>query len=93
MKGFRKSHFLHQALLYLLLLLFFRSFSNNRKPQNKLRKPNHRTMSGVGPISQDWEPVVLRKKAPTAAAKKDEKAVNAARRAGADIDTVKKCSF
>lgn len=50
-------------------------------------------MSGVGPLSQDWEPVVLRKKAPTAAAKKDEKAVNAARRAGADIDTVKKCSF
>lgn len=54
---------------------------------------NHRNMSGVGPLSQDWEPVVLRKKAPTAAAKKDEKAVNAARRAGADIDTVKKCSF
>lgn len=50
-------------------------------------------MSGVGPISQDWEPVVLRKKAPTAAAKKDEKAVNAARRAGADIETQKKCSF
>ncbi|KAB2629248.1 serine decarboxylase-like [Pyrus ussuriensis x Pyrus communis] len=35
-------------------------------------------MSG-GPISQDWEPVVIRKKAPNAAAKKDEKAVNAAR--------------
>lgn len=49
-------------------------------------------MSG-GPISQDWEPVVIRKKAPNAAAKKDEKAVNAARRAGADIDTVKKRSF
>ncbi|XP_057450886.1 multiprotein-bridging factor 1b isoform X2 [Lotus japonicus] len=47
-------------------------------------------MSGVGPLSQDWEPVVLRKKAPTAAAKKDEKAVNAARRSGADIETVKK---
>ena len=47
-------------------------------------------MSG-GPVSQDWEPVVLRKKAPTAAAKKDEKAVNAARRSGADIETVKKC--
>ncbi|KAK2380874.1 Multiprotein-bridging factor 1b [Trifolium repens] len=47
-------------------------------------------MSGAGPISQDWEPVVIRKKAPNAAAKKDEKAVNAARRAGADIDTVKK---
>jgi hypothetical protein len=50
-------------------------------------------MSGAGPISQDWEPVVIRKKAPNAAAKKDDKAVNAARRAGADIDTVKKCLF
>ncbi|XP_074586414.1 multiprotein-bridging factor 1b-like [Curcuma longa] len=47
-------------------------------------------MAGNGPISQDWEPVVLRKKAPTAAAKKDEKAVNAARRSGAEIETVKK---
>ena len=47
-------------------------------------------MSGVGPISQDWEPVVIRKKAPTAAARKDEKAVNAARRAGAEIETVRK---
>ncbi|KAK7342435.1 hypothetical protein VNO80_25387 [Phaseolus coccineus] len=47
-------------------------------------------MSGVGPVSQDWEPVVLRKKAPTAAAKKDEKAVNAARRSGAEIETQKK---
>ncbi|KAK6157320.1 hypothetical protein DH2020_011603 [Rehmannia glutinosa] len=41
-------------------------------------------------ISQDWEPVVIRKKAPTAAARKDEKAVNAARRAGAEIETVRK---
>ncbi|KAK9906210.1 hypothetical protein M0R45_002711 [Rubus argutus] len=49
-------------------------------------------MSGVGPISQDWEPVVIRKKAPNAAAKKDEKAVNAARRAGAEIETVKKAT-
>jgi Multiprotein bridging factor 1 len=47
-------------------------------------------MSGVGPITQDWEPVVIRKKAPNAAARKDEKAVNAARRAGADIEAVKK---
>ncbi|KAK4777405.1 hypothetical protein SAY87_017592 [Trapa incisa] len=47
-------------------------------------------MSRIGPISQDWEPVVIRKKAPNAAAKKDEKAVNAARRAGAEIETVKK---
>ncbi|RWW07180.1 hypothetical protein GW17_00029451 [Ensete ventricosum] len=48
-------------------------------------------MAGNGPISQDWEPVVIRKKAPTAAAKKDEKAVNAARRSGADIETTRKC--
>ncbi|KAF7141458.1 hypothetical protein RHSIM_Rhsim06G0208300 [Rhododendron simsii] len=47
--------------------------------------------TGIGPISQDWEPVVIRKKAPTAAARKDEKAVNAARRAGAEIETIKKC--
>ncbi|GLT48625.1 hypothetical protein SLA2020_222390 [Shorea laevis] len=47
-------------------------------------------MSGVGPITQDWEPVVIRKKAPNAAAKKDEKVVNAARRAGAEIETIKK---
>eukprot|EP00271_Cylindrocystis_brebissonii_P013007 TRINITY_DN32547_c0_g1_i1.p1 TRINITY_DN32547_c0_g1~~TRINITY_DN32547_c0_g1_i1.p1 ORF type:complete len:140 (+),score=32.09 TRINITY_DN32547_c0_g1_i1:354-773(+) len=43
-------------------------------------------------ISQDWEPVVIRKKAPTAAAKKDDKAVNEARRTGAAIETVKKFS-
>lgn len=48
-------------------------------------------MAGIGPISQDWEPVVIRKKTPNAAAKKDEKAVNAARRSGAEIETVKKC--
>ena len=46
-------------------------------------------MSG-GPIAQDWEPVVIRKKAPTTAARKDEKAVNAAHRAGAEIETVRK---
>ncbi|KAH6780879.1 multiprotein bridging factor 1B [Perilla frutescens var. hirtella] len=44
-------------------------------------------MSG---ITQDWENVVIRKKAPTSAARKDEKAVNAARRSGAEIETVKK---
>ncbi|KAK1662916.1 hypothetical protein QYE76_051075 [Lolium multiflorum] len=47
-------------------------------------------MSRSGPVTQDWEPVVVRKKLPNAAAKKDEKAVNAARRAGADIDISKK---
>ncbi|KAG5569127.1 hypothetical protein H5410_058893 [Solanum commersonii] len=44
-------------------------------------------------LSQDWEPVVIRKKAPTAAARKDEKAVNAARRAGAEIETVRKVMY
>lgn len=44
-------------------------------------------------ITQDWEDVVIRKKAPTAAARKDEKAVNAARRAGAEIETVRKCAY
>ncbi|KDO46995.1 hypothetical protein CISIN_1g031871mg [Citrus sinensis] len=47
-------------------------------------------MAGIGPITQDWEPVVIKKKAPNAATKKDEKVVNAARRAGADIETVRK---
>ncbi|CAK9134143.1 unnamed protein product [Ilex paraguariensis] len=42
-----------------------------------------------GSITQDWEPVVIRKKAPTTAARKDEKAVNAARRSGAEIETAK----
>jgi putative transcription factor len=41
-------------------------------------------------LRQDWEPVVVRKKAPTSGAKKDEKAVNAARRAGGPIETIKK---
>ncbi|KAF6153199.1 hypothetical protein GIB67_016678 [Kingdonia uniflora] len=49
-------------------------------------------MAGVGPLTQDWEPVVIRKKAPNSAAKKDEKAVNAARRSGAEIETVKKAT-
>ncbi|XP_028761784.1 multiprotein-bridging factor 1b-like [Neltuma alba] len=41
---------------------------------------------------QVQEPMLIRKKAPTAAAKKDEKAVNAARRAGAEVETFKKYS-
>ncbi|XP_051135560.1 multiprotein-bridging factor 1b-like [Andrographis paniculata] len=44
----------------------------------------------AGMIAQDWEPVVLRRRQPTAAARKDEKAVNAARRSGAEIETIKK---
>ncbi|CAA0808717.1 Multiprotein-bridging factor 1a [Striga hermonthica] len=46
----------------------------------------------AGMIAQDWEPVVIRKKPPTAAARKDEKAVNAARRAGAEIETIRKAN-
>ncbi|KAE8653832.1 Multiprotein-bridging factor 1a [Hibiscus syriacus] len=30
-------------------------------------------MAGTGPLTQDWEPIVIRKKAPSAALKKDEK--------------------
>ncbi|CAG7865915.1 unnamed protein product [Brassica rapa] len=47
-------------------------------------------MAGVGPMTQDWEPVVIRKRAPNAAAKPDEKTVNAAWRSGADIESVRK---
>ncbi|XP_013655448.2 multiprotein-bridging factor 1b [Brassica napus] len=47
-------------------------------------------MAGVGPMTHDWEPVVIRKKTPNAAAKRDEKTVNAARRSGAEIESVRK---
>lgn len=39
---------------------------------------------------QDWEPVVIRKKAPTTKTTQSESAVNAARRMGAQVETVKK---
>eukprot|EP00216_Chloropicon_sp_CCMP2111_P006026 CAMPEP_0198236220 /NCGR_PEP_ID=MMETSP1446-20131203/2121_1 /TAXON_ID=1461542 ORGANISM="Unidentified sp, Strain CCMP2111" /NCGR_SAMPLE_ID=MMETSP1446 /ASSEMBLY_ACC=CAM_ASM_001112 /LENGTH=137 /DNA_ID=CAMNT_0043917863 /DNA_START=283 /DNA_END=696 /DNA_ORIENTATION=- len=39
---------------------------------------------------QDWEPVVFRKKKPTATQSKDAKNVNAALRSGAQVDTVHK---
>lgn len=51
-------------------------------PLNSLKNRNIST--------QDWDPVVLRKKAPTAKDLSTEAAVNAARRQGAQIDTVKK---
>ena len=41
-------------------------------------------------ITHDWEPIVIWKKAPTAVALKDEKVVNAARHAGAEIEIIKK---
>ncbi|PSC68031.1 multi -bridging factor 1b [Micractinium conductrix] len=40
--------------------------------------------------SQDWDQVVIRKKAPNSAAAKNPAAVNAAIRAGAEVETVKK---
>jgi len=39
---------------------------------------------------QDWDTVVIRKKAPSGSAAKDKDAINAARRSGAEIDAVKK---
>jgi hypothetical protein len=46
-----------------------------------------RAMAGIGPIRRDWEPVVVRKKAPNTAAKNDEKAVNATVGAESSPDT------
>jgi hypothetical protein len=60
--------------------------------ENEQRRKEE-AMAGIGPVSQDWEPVVVRKKAPNASAKKDEKAVNEARRAGGPIETIKKCKM
>jgi putative transcription factor len=41
---------------------------------------------------QDWNPVVIRKKAPTAASSQTEAAINAARRSGTGVVTEKKYS-
>jgi hypothetical protein len=58
----------------------------------KRREEKRGGMAGMGgPVSQDWDPVVVRKKVPNAATKKDEKAVNEARRSGGPIETIKKC--
>ncbi|EFJ36890.1 hypothetical protein SELMODRAFT_140650 [Selaginella moellendorffii] len=43
-----------------------------------------------GHIAQDWEPVVIRKKGVAAGQRRDEKAVNEARRSGGPIETIKK---
>ena len=50
-------------------------------------------LNDMADLRQDWEPVVVRKKAPTSGAKKDEKAVNAARRSGAEVETIRKCTI
>ncbi|KAI3822603.1 hypothetical protein L1987_10197 [Smallanthus sonchifolius] len=44
----------------------------------------------AGPMSQDWEPVVLHKSKPKAQVLRDAKAVNQALRTGAQVQTVKK---
>ncbi|KAL9224031.1 hypothetical protein vseg_000106 [Gypsophila vaccaria] len=44
----------------------------------------------AGPISQDWEPVILHKSRPTSTALRNPKAVNQAMRSGAAVETVKK---
>ncbi|KAK9833786.1 hypothetical protein WJX74_005786 [Apatococcus lobatus] len=41
---------------------------------------------------QDWDPVIIRKKAPTAGQAQTSQAVNQARRAGGEVETVKKFS-
>lgn len=82
--------------LWLILSRLYLHFLIILKPRRRLKKKISReeeAMAGVGPMTQDWEPVVIRKKAPNAAAKRDEKSVNAARRSGADIETVRKCLF
>ena len=43
-----------------------------------------------GPISQDWEPVVINKRRGKTSELRDPKAVNQAIRAGATVETVKK---
>ncbi|KAL0908407.1 hypothetical protein M5K25_022901 [Dendrobium thyrsiflorum] len=50
-------------------------------------------MAGIGPIMKDREPVLIHKKAPNTAAKRDEKIVNTARRTAALIETLKKCKL
>jgi hypothetical protein len=63
-----------------------------KRREKRRREEKRRGMAGMGgPVSQDWDPVVVRKKVPNAAAKKDEKAVNEARRSGGPIETIKKC--
>ncbi|XP_074570580.1 multiprotein-bridging factor 1c-like [Curcuma longa] len=44
----------------------------------------------TGKLTQDWEPMILSRRKPTAGAVKDPKAVNQALRAGAAVETVKK---
>jgi hypothetical protein len=63
-----------------------------KRREEKRREEKRRGMAGMGgPVSQDWDPVVVRKKVQNAAAKKDEKVVNEARRSGGPIETIKKC--
>ncbi|CAM8917140.1 unnamed protein product [Rhodiola kirilowii] len=64
-------------------------WSLNNKPE--FRQQQRINVRAVKSATMDrMEPVVIRKKAPSAAVEKDEKCVNAARRAGAEIETLKK---
>uniref|UniRef100_A0A0C9QMD7 TSA: Wollemia nobilis Ref_Wollemi_Transcript_22472_631 transcribed RNA sequence n=1 Tax=Wollemia nobilis TaxID=56998 RepID=A0A0C9QMD7_9CONI len=45
----------------------------------------------AGPITQDWTPVVIHKRPQKSSEARDPKAVNAALRSGARVETVKKC--
>ncbi|XVE95605.1 hypothetical protein REPUB_Repub02eG0113100 [Reevesia pubescens] len=47
-------------------------------------------MARIKPLTQDWESMVIQKKAQNADTKKDEKVVNAACRAGVEIESIKK---
>ena len=49
-------------------------------------------MAVIGPIRQDWEPVVLRRAKPKAADLKSTKAVNQALRSGAPVESVRKAA-
>ena len=45
---------------------------------------------GAGPLTQDWDPVIIHKRPQKAADTKDPKLVNEARRLGAQIESTKK---
>ncbi|KAF2540803.1 hypothetical protein F2Q68_00030494 [Brassica cretica] len=82
-----------EGIFFLNRLLFFLyrpDFLSLSIVYSRRSKNEEEAIAGVGPMTQDWEPVVIRKKTPNAAAKHDEKTVNAARRSGAEIESVRK---
>ncbi|KAF2618519.1 hypothetical protein F2Q68_00040292 [Brassica cretica] len=79
-----------EGIFFLNRLLFFLyrpDFLSLSIVYSRRSKNEEEAIAGVGPMTQDWEPVVIRKKTPNAAAKHDEKTVNAARRSGAEIES------